>query len=65
MNQFRPENKYWNFIQDGPQEDLVEHVLRYDADPTKCYEDGRVEKILENLDEIGLNLKNYEEVNWR
>jgi hypothetical protein len=43
----------------------VEHVLRYDADPTKCYEDGRVEKILENLDEIGLNLKNYEEVNWR
>lgn len=65
MNQFRPENKYWNFIQDGSKEDYVEHVLRYNADPTKCYQDGRIERILENIEDIGRNLKSHEEAKWK
>lgn len=65
MNQFRPEHKYWNFIEDCPDDQKVEHVLRYDANPVACYSDGRVEVILQNLLEIGMNLKNHEDTKWK
>lgn len=64
MNQFRPENKYWNFIEDCPEDQKVDHVLRYDANPASCYCDGRVEKILNNLVEIGMHLKGHEDTKW-
>lgn len=48
MNQIRPP-QYWNFFEDGKEEEKVQHVLRYDADPTKAYTDGRMNMILQNI----------------
>ena len=63
MNTIRPPY-YWNFFEDGPMPDRVDHVLRYNAKPQDCYSDGRVEKILTNIEEIGMNLQRYEEQKW-
>jgi|TARA_B110000285_G_C15091478_1_gene599349 hypothetical protein len=41
MNEIRPPN-YWNFKEEGPEEDRVKHVLRATAKPSESYEDGRV-----------------------
>jgi|TARA_B110001450_G_C17421364_1_gene400002 hypothetical protein len=41
MNDIRPPN-YWNFVEEGPNEQRVKHVLRANAKPTESYEDGRV-----------------------
>ena len=51
---------YWNFYEDCKEEEKVPHVLRFNAKPQESYRDGRVEKILDNLERIGMNLKNYE-----
>ena len=44
MNDIRPPN-YWNFVEDGPENKKVKHVLRANARPTESYEDGRVQLI--------------------
>ena len=59
MYTIRPPN-YWNFFEDGKEEDQIKHVLRYNAKPAECYRDGRIEKILTNLEEIGMNLAKHE-----
>ena len=64
MNTIRPPY-YWNFFDDAPAANKVDHVLRYDADPTKCYSDGRVEQIMTNIEEIGMNLKAYQDTIWK
>ena len=64
MNQLRPPH-YWNFYEDCKDVDKVPHVLRYDADPVKCYKDGRVQHIIQLIEEIGMNLQNYEEQKWK
>ena len=38
MNDLRPPG-YWNFFEDCKEEDRVEHVLRYNADPKKSYQE--------------------------
>lgn len=53
----------WNFIQDTAEEPIP-HVLRAKANPAKCYEDGRIEKIQEAIDHIGRDLLRYEEIKW-
>lgn len=63
LNEVRPP-KYWNFFEDGPESEKVDHVLRYNAKPVECYADGRIEKIMENLDRIGYDLMNYENPKW-
>ena len=63
MTGFRPPH-FWNFFDDAPEHEKVKHMLRYDADPKKCYEDGRIEKILENIEQIGMNLRSYEDKKW-
>jgi hypothetical protein len=46
MNQMRP--KFcWNFFDDS--EVKVPHLLRYNANPLECYEDGRVQSILKDI----------------
>lgn len=45
---------YWNFFE---EEDVsVPHVLRPEADPRKCYIDGRIESLLEDVERIGFHL---------
>lgn len=41
MNEIRPPN-YWNFVEEGMETNKVKHVLRANAKPVECYEDGRV-----------------------
>ena len=64
MNGIRPPS-YWNFFEDGNEQDRVKHVLRYNANPMQSYQDGRIEDILQNIAEIGNNLRNYEEQKWK
>jgi hypothetical protein len=45
---------YWNFFEDG--EKKTPHLLRHNADPRKCYIDGRIESVLEDVEAIGLHL---------
>jgi hypothetical protein len=63
MSQYRPP-QYWNFKEDGPEDLKVKHVLRYNANPIECYSDGRVETVIQNIVEIGNNLRGYEEIKW-
>lgn len=63
MNEIRPPN-YWNFKEEGPEEDRVKHVLRATAKPSESYEDGRVQKIMTSIEEIGMSLQRYEESKW-
>ena len=63
MNGIRPPH-YWNFFEDGQPEERVKHVLRYNANPNECYEDGRVQNIMQLITEIGINLRGYEEQKW-
>lgn len=67
MNPLRPP-VCWNFFEDCPEDEKASHLLRANANPIgpgpKCYEDGRVEKILENIELIGHNLKSHEQTNW-
>lgn len=53
----------WNFFEDSEQK--IPHVLRPDADPTKCYIDGRIESIIEDIYEIGLHLTLHEDQRWK
>ena len=46
MVPLRPHDKIWNFVYDDEKQ-RPKHVLRPEADPAKCYIDGRVEKLLE------------------
>jgi len=53
----------WNFFE--PEEETTQHVLRPTANPMECYRDKRIESIMEDIDQLGLNLKNHEDVNWK
>lgn len=54
---------YWNFFE---EEDVsVPHVLRPEADPRKCYIDGRIESLLEDVERIGFHLTRNQEEKWK
>lgn len=57
----------WNFFDDAMDpEQRPKHVLRADAKPLSedIYVDGRVQKIMENIEQIGMNLARFEQVKW-
>lgn len=64
MDQFRPHTGHWNLFEDSAANEQVEHVLRHNADPKQSYKDGRITMILDNITEIGMNLKSYEKEKW-
>lgn len=68
LNAYRPglspNQDYWNFYEDCPEQEKISHVLRYNADPNKAYTDGRMEVIIQNIVEIGNNLRGYENIKW-
>lgn len=53
LNDHRPP-VCWNFFEDGAQK--VKHILRFDANPYKCYSDGRVEKVMTSIYDMGEHL---------
>ncbi len=68
MNPLRPQ-VCRNFLEDFCKEEKTPYLLRENANPNpispenKCYEDGLAEKILENIEVIGHNLKSHENMN--
>lgn len=64
MNDIRPP-MYWNFAEEDQDVNKVKHVLRANAKPNECYEDGRVQLILTAIEEIGMSLQRYEESKWQ
>ena len=64
MLPFRPSDKIWNFFDDAPEADQAKHVLRYNANPALAYQDGRIQEIMKNIEDIALNLQGHNEVIW-
>jgi hypothetical protein len=40
----------WNFFEEGTN---TPHILRAEADPAKCYVDGRIERLFEDIHTLG------------
>ena len=52
----------WNFFEQGSH---TPHVLRAEADPAKCYVDGRIESLFEDIHALGYQLSHHEEARWK
>jgi hypothetical protein len=52
----------WNFFEQGNQ---TPHVLRAEADPVKCYVDGRIESLMEDIFQLGFHLTQHADARWR
>jgi hypothetical protein len=59
----------WNFFlkddEGNTEEEKIPHVLRAEAEPYKCYIDGRVESVLEDINSLGFHLTRHEDVRWK
>lgn len=60
----------WNFFLKDEEtgeleEEKIPHVLRPEAEPQKCYIDGRVESVLEDINSLGFHLTRHEEIRWK
>jgi hypothetical protein len=56
----------WNFfVKDDEEEEKIPHVLRAEAEPQKCYIDGRVESVLEDINALGFHLTRHEDIRWK
>ena len=77
MAPFRPHQKIWNFdfteeqcgeCKEGDKTgccgDKPKHILRTDADPRKCYIDGRIEKFLSLVEKMSESLKTHQSERW-
>lgn len=61
MQQMRPPF-IWNFFVQGDQ---TPHILRAEADPMKCYVDGRIESLFADITHLGNHLTKHEESRWK
>lgn len=52
----------WNFFEQGDQ---TPHILRAEADPYKCYVDGRIESLMEDITQLGNHLTKHDEPRWK
>jgi hypothetical protein len=59
----------WNFFlkddEGNVEEEKIPHVLRAEAEPQKCYIDGRVESVLEDINSLGFHLTRHEDIRWK
>jgi hypothetical protein len=53
----------WNFIE--KPESTIPHVLRAGVKPQECYIDGRIERVLVEIEECGHHLKSYQSEQWK
>lgn len=60
LHQMRPGppglNSCWNFFEDDKP---TPHVLRHNANPFECYQDGRMESLFEDIEKLGYRLTRY------
>lgn len=52
----------WNFFEEG---DNTPHILRAEADPAKCYVDGRIESLMADITQLGFHITRHEEQRWK
>lgn len=52
----------WNFFEEG---DETPKFLRAEADPAKCYIDGRIESLMADITQLGFHLTKHEEQRWK
>ncbi len=77
MVPLRPHQRIWNFDfndeecheckqgeKTGCCKDKPKHVLRSDADPRKCYIDGRIERFQELIEKMSESLKTFSADRW-
>lgn len=60
---FRPHEKYWNFVQEDPN-DRLPHLLRASADPMKPYIDTRVSELMALVEAMGEHTKSHASEQW-
>lgn len=53
MVPLRPHERIWNFEYDDLNK-KPKHILRANANPALCYIDGRIEKLLELINEMSV-----------
>ena len=53
----------WNFFEEE-EADKTPHVLRPEAHPHKCYIDGRIESLMEDVTWLGYHLSRHEDIRW-
>ena len=63
MVPFRPHEMIWNFIYDDEKK-RPKHVMRPDSAPQKCYIDGRIEKLVDTIDELGQIITAHTPERW-
>lgn len=61
LQQMRPPY-IWNFFEQGEQ---TPHLLRPEADPHKCYVDGRIESLFADIQSLGLHLTKHDDIRWK
>lgn len=61
LEQMRPPN-VWNFFEQGDQ---TPHILRAEAEPHKCYCDGRIESIFADIHQLGHHLTRHDDASWK
>lgn len=60
-NVYRPHMTVWNFEE---EKEPTPHVMRPDADPMKCYVDGRIEELHDLVKTLANSLKNTAKERW-
>lgn len=61
LQQMRPPH-VWNFFEEGDQ---TPHILRAEAEPHKCYVDGRVESLFADIQSLSSHITKHQEERWR
>jgi hypothetical protein len=61
LQQMRPPF-IWNFFEQGDQ---TPHILRAEADPMKCYVDGRIESLMADISHLGNHLTKHDDARWK
>lgn len=61
LEQMRPPY-IWNFFDQGNN---TPHILRAEADPFKCYVDGRIQSLFEDINALGIHLTKNDDVRWK
>jgi len=73
LEKYRPDKRVWNFFLEKESAYLREHKFRYkrvhmlyriNANPFGIYEDGRVEKLWDDMKALEFHLKSFKEPEW-
>jgi len=64
LEKYRPDKRIWNYFIEKESPYFKPHKFRIDANPFGIYEDGRVEKLWDDIKALESHLKLFEEAKW-